>query len=327
MKNLGLFIFSLFISATVSLAQGMGPGMGPGPGNGGPGSDDDFFGYMGHEIEHNLVVPQVAVGPQVKTTLILLNFASPQQMSWASPGNLQVSGTVFFFKGDGTPLSVSVNSGQLVSQYDFSLNPPGLLKLELSASQGLTTGWALVKVDDDSADGSSWGMMDGQAPHRGQRLMATVLYTLMAGEQIQSQVGVIPSVYERGHFLNSIIPVQFRRDEKTGSVEVNTGVAMVNTGAEAASINLRLLDGTGQVAAERSLDPLELASGHQRALYVDQLFPGVLEGTFTGFMEVSTGSEGVVALGLLQSQGVLTSIPVHHYGVWTGSGMMSALSH
>ena len=122
--------------------------------------------------------------------------------------------------------------------------------------------------------------------------------------QPTSRVGVIPSMYEMGKFATSIISVQSRDD-------LYTGVAIVNTSANAITVTLRLKDSNGTVLAT---SPLSLNPGNQTAKFVHQLFSSVLPANFQGFLEVSSSDEVIVAMGLLVSQGIMSSVPMAHYG-------------
>ena len=93
--------------------------------------------------------------------------------------------------------------------------------------------------------------------------------------------------------------------------DLYTGVAIVNTSAATVNVQLRLKDVNGNVL---STVPLSLAAGNQIAKFSTELFGNALPSGTLGFMEISTNDEGVVALGLLESHGIMTSIPVMHYG-------------
>jgi hypothetical protein len=161
----------------------------------------------------------------------------------------------------------------------------------------------LIDVDEP-ATGSGWGMMDGQTMTRGMRIMADVFYTYSGPGQPTSRVGVVPSMYEMGKFATSLISAQ-------SGDGLYTGVAIVNTGASAANVTLRLKDSNGDLLASA---PLAIAPGNQVARFIDELFPSSVPAGFRGFVEVNTSGEGVVAMGLLVANGILTSIPTHHFG-------------
>ncbi len=147
-------------------------------------------------------------------------------------------------------------------------------------------------------------MMDGQTMTRGMRIMADVFYTYSGAEQPASRVDVAPSMYEMGKFGTSIISAQSKDD-------LYTGVAVVNTSAKAVTVALNLKDISGNVLGSSSL---ALDAGTQTAKFIHEIFSKVLPADFKGFLEISTADEGVVTMGLLISQGILTSIPMAHYG-------------
>lgn len=271
------------------------PGMG--------GGSDTFIGYQGHNMDHDLVLPQVAVGEHYTTSLLLLNLGNAQLMPWVPQQNLSTTGKIYFYRQDGTRMSVSINGGAPASQFSFSLDPSGSVSCELSSTGPDTAGWALIDIDEP-ASGSGWGMMDGQMVTRGMRIMADVFYTYSEGGQPASRVGVIPSMYEMGKFATSIISAQSKDD-------LYTGVAIVNTGATAATVTLRLKDSAGNLLGSK---PMTLEPGGQTAKFIHELFPTVLPADFQGFLEVSSNDEGVVIMGLLASHDILTSVPMMHYG-------------
>lgn len=302
-------LFLQLIFPVYADGPGTGPG-GPDAHEGGPGS---FVGHMGHELEHNLVLPQIATGRDVSTTLALASQANPERMHWLDEEDLQISGTIFFFHQDGSPMPVRVNGEAAAVQFLFQLEPVQMLILEITGEGPSTPGWALVVVDDVEEE-AEWGMRDGHSVYRGERLMATAFYTL-TGEQgeLISRVGVIPSAYQRDHFFNSVLIAQF-------GPSVNTGLAVVNTSSDSVSIQAQLMDITGQVVAETQM---LLENGNQTALFIDELFPESVPGSFVGYLQVTTEDEGVLVMGLLMSQGILTSVPTHHFGGWqAGNGMM-----
>jgi hypothetical protein len=141
--------------------------------------------------------------------------------------------------------------------------------------------------------------------------MATAFYSFKEGTQVLSRVGVIPSLYEMRRYLTSVLPVQYQDD-------LNTGVAVVNTSSETVSVELRLRDTDGNLLATKSLS---LPAGNQIARFVNEVFAGAIPSKVQGIMEVTTYDEGVVVLGLLMSQGIMTAIPTHHHGEQSGSMM------
>lgn len=298
---------SLLLIGGVALAQ-MGGGMGPG-GNHGP-APDHFPGWQGHELEHNIILPQVAVGDQVTMTLVFTNMGTPRRMGWfEDEEDYTVTGTLRFFADNGDPLPVEIE-GITDSQFPLNLEASAISYMEVSApsGSGLQKGWLLVEVND--GDQSDWGFMDGHAVARGERLMVSAYYSILNQDgELASQVAVRPATFRRGLFGNSIVTAQFK---ETAAGVVRTGFAIVNSGDEEASVDLRLVDGDGQEVAVNSLT---LAAGAQEARFIDELFSSI-PADFQGALELSTDADGVVSLGLLQTGLVTTSLPVHHYGIW-----------
>ena len=103
-------------------------------------------------------------------------------------------------------------------------------------------------------------MMNGQTITRGMRIMADVLYTYSGDGQPASRVGVLPTMYQMGMFNTSVLSVQSKDD-------LYTGVAVVNTGATAMTVTLRLRDSSGAVLAT---SPISLNPGNQMAKFVNQ---------------------------------------------------------
>lgn len=272
------------------------------PGMGG-GNSGTFVGFEGHSMNFDLILPQVVVGQHYTTSILLLSMGNAQVMNWVPSQNLKTTGTIYFYRQDGTHLQVSVNGGTPASQIAFSIDPSKSVSYQISSTGSDTPGWALIDIDEP-ASGSGWGMMDGTTITRGMRLMADVFYTYTGEDQPASRVGVVPSMYEMGRFATSMISVL------TGS-NLYTGVAIVNTSAASVTVNLRLKDSSGNVLGTV---PLTLGPGNQTAKFVHELFSSVLTPNFQGFLEVDSSADGIVTMGLLISQGIMTSVPMEHYG-------------
>ncbi len=272
------------------------------PGMGGTGSSS-FVGFGGHNMNYDLILPQVAVGQHYTTNLLLLSMANAQTMAWVPAQNLTTTGTVYLYHQDGTPMSVSVNGAASASSFAFSLGPSKTASYALSSVGADTSGWALIDIDEPSS-GSGWGMMDGQAITRGMRLMADVYYAYSGPDQPASRVGVMPSMYELGRFDTCIISAQ-------SSDNLYTGAAIVNTNSKPVSITLSLKDSAGNTLAT---NPMTLNPGTQMAKFINQLFSVTVPSNFQGYLEVDASDDGIVTMGLLVSQGIMTSIPMAHYG-------------
>ena len=317
MKNkTTVFLGVILLSVSSLLAQGPGmdPGMGTGPGHGGASGQgfQSFPGWQGHDLEHNLILPQVAVGNEITTTLALTNMGNRQFMSWLDGEDLTTTGTIYFFKQNGDPMPVRIE-GLTVTEFAFALDASEVQFLEITGDGPVTPGWMLVKVDnDDSSDDNgfgTWGMMDDHPIGRGERVVATVYYTSRTGSgDIQSQVAVMPAVFERSRFFNSYITAQVDN-------QVNTGVAVVNTSDKDAQVILTLRLASGDILTSKTIT---LNAGHQTARFVNELFAGQdFSGGFRGTLEIQSEAEGIVSMGLLMTEGLLTSLPTHHFGRWT----------
>jgi hypothetical protein len=88
-------------------------------------------------------------------------------------------------------------------------------------------------------------------------------HTYSDSRQPVSRVGVVPSMYEMGKFATSIISAQ-------SNDNLYTGVALVNTNANAVTVTLRLRDSNGNTLAT---SPLTLNPGSQVAGFITQMFP------------------------------------------------------
>jgi hypothetical protein len=296
-KGLAVVFCLLPVMASVVVAQSTGM-MGPGT------SIPTMPGYQGNELAENMVVPQFAVGDHYTTSMVLFNMGNMAQMPWLTPQALQLTGKIILYHQDGTPLNVSINGASAVSEYPFTLAASSSVLLEMTASGGDSAGWALIKVDDDGTN--SWGIMNGQQMMRANRIMATVDYNYKQGGQLISRAGVIPSIYEMQRYLTSLVPVQVQEG-------INTGVAIVNTSAQPVTVQLTLCNANGATIATRQIS---LPAGNQIARFIDeaQLFGGMFSGPFHGFVQIDASSEGVVAMGLLLTGDIMTSIPTQHHG-------------
>jgi hypothetical protein len=69
-------------------------------------------------------------------------------------------------------------------------------------------------------------------------------------------------------------------------------------------------DANGQMLANKQI---LLPAGNQMARFIFEMFDG-LPADFQGFLHIQTSDEGVVAMGLMMTDGIMTSIPMLHYG-------------
>jgi plastocyanin len=249
-------------------------------------------GHGGHPIDKNLIFPDVVVGGGVNTQIILLN---PQ------PG-LDVTGTLYFFNQDGTPLQVVIN-GQTVSQAPVTLPAGGSDFVDVTGvdanSPTPTVGWALLDVS-----GPGQGQDDPRT-----RVFGSVTFATTDGVNTTGSVGVVVGRYALGANHTIAVPVIVKGNA------VNTGVALVNAGADPMTLTFQLKDGQGVVVQQGATitPPISpLASGNQVARFVDQLFQGFdfNNKDFRGTLLITTPQEGLVVIGLLTNDSLLTSIPV-----------------
>lgn len=245
-------------------------------------------GHMGHRIQKNLIFPHFVLASGFTTEIILMNPA---------PGD-PVSGTLFFFNQDGTPLTVQ-SEGNAVSQIALTIPAEGIRFVTASGtSDDVTVGWALFDAASD--DPSSAG------DNRRDRLSGSLVYTRVTGGQTTAKVGVVTARYETGGQRRLAIPV-------ISSGTVNTGVAVVNAGQAALNLTFQLQDAAGAIV-QNNANPAQpvspLAPGTQRAIFVTELFPDFNLSNFRGTLSVLADGEGLVALGLLTDQDALSSIPV-----------------
>ena len=75
-KRVNWILVSLVLTVVSALASG------PGSGEHGSGRPSDFHGHGGFQIEHNLVLPQIAVGKDISTTLVISSQANSELMPW-----------------------------------------------------------------------------------------------------------------------------------------------------------------------------------------------------------------------------------------------------
>lgn len=245
-------------------------------------------GHMGHRIQKNLVFPHFVLASGFTTEVILMN---------PVPGD-PVTGTLFFFNQDGTPLTVQ-SDGASVSEIDLTIPAEGVrFVTATSSSSEVTVGWALFDAARD--DPSSAG--DDQRS----RLSGSLVYTKVDGGQTTAKVGVITALYETGGQRRFAIPV-------ISSGTVNTGVAVVNAGGAPLNLTFQLQDTAGAIVRNNAnpAAPISpLAPGNQKALFLTELFPDLDLSDFRGTLSVLTDGEGLVSLGLLTDQEALSSIPV-----------------
>jgi len=231
-------------------------------------------GYDDFEINGSLIFPHLALGGGYQMTVILMNLGTADS----------VSGTLHFLKQDGTPMEV-IHELSLVSDIDITL-APGEIRYVLIASLSpeIMAGWAIYE-------------MSGSHP----LVYGSMIFAFLVDQNVVAQVGVTGSRYEFGQFMRIIAPVMV-------SASTNTGLALVNTSDRSMDLTATLYGGSTAPLAQNEFS---LAPGNQIAQFITNFFPGQAWGeVFYGLVEVETDRDGMVGLALLQSDGVLTSVPV-----------------
>jgi hypothetical protein len=241
------------------------------------------IGFQNIKIDGNLIFPQVAVGGGYQMMVVLMNLNTATR----------ATGTLHLYRSDGQPLEVIYTGGRSAN-IPVTLDAGATLYIPLLAiSTDLRVGWALLE-------------MVGQHP----LVYGSVIYTRMAQDQVASQIGVIGSRYQLGNFMRIMAPATVNFTTSSGS-NVDTGIAVVNAGAETMRIEFSLVDTSGKSVATNTID---FPSGNQMAKFVTELFPQYFAGqanrSFQGLLKIEANKEGMVALALLMSGSIMTSVPV-----------------
>jgi hypothetical protein len=216
-----------------------------------------------------LLFPQVANGSfgeyYFKTSIILVNSSAAA-----------AAGKISFYGSDGSPLEVSLESGELVNTWYFNIPAKTSYVLKTGGDGAGASGYAVVLSD-----------------------------TPIGGSTVFSQYGPKGNlVTEAGVSSGSIMDYFAIPVDTTG--EFNTGVAILNSeSTSAVGTYLRLLDSSGKTVASRTIS---LLPGHQIAQFVfgsDQLFPNV--GKLRGSLQVFSDSP-VTTVALRSSAKTLTTL-------------------
>ncbi len=215
-----------------------------------------------------LIFPQVANGTagglSIKTTFIIINNA-PQP----------TSGTLYFVKPDGTPMTLSIG-GQNRSSVSYSLAPGAAQRVVTSGSGALATGWAWASMDRPISGTAIFHIYDSAA-------------------RLVTEMGVLSS------------PSNASVDAAVDTIgSGRTAIALVNPSDEdTAAVTLSLLDEKGESKGQQQLD---LLPRQYRSMFVDELFstvPGVTE--MQGRLMIS--GDAVATLTLRQTGVITTSVP------------------
>jgi hypothetical protein len=240
-------------------------------------------GFQNIKIDGNLIFPQVAIGGGYQMMVVLMNLSS----------TARATGTLHLYRSDGQPLEVLYSGGRS-SDIPVQLEAGATVYLPLLAlTADLRVGWALFEL---------------QTQHP--LLYGSVIYARVDQSLVVSQVGVAGSRYQLGNFMRIMAPATMNFTTGSGNA-VDTGLAVVNAGAETLHIDMSLVDTSGKTVGTAALD---LASGRQSARFISEIFSQYFSGqatkSFQGLLKIETTKEGMVALALLMSGDVMTSVPV-----------------
>ena len=291
----------LFYRSTGVAGNGSRPRHRMGPGTSLP----TMPGYQGHELAENMVVPEFAVGDHYTTSMVMLNMGNMTTDAMADvPIPPAHRNYILLSSGRHSLPGQHQRRKRRLELTPSRWAPRSRLSSHMTAPGGDSSGWALIQVDDSGA--ISWGMMNGQQMMRANRIMATVYYTYKESGQVVSRAGVIPSIYQTQRYSTSLSSVQVQNG-------MNTALAIVNAGAQDATLQLTLWSVSGNKVATRQL---VLPAGNQIGQFIDEarLFGGMFTAPFSGFVQIDSSNEGVVTLGVLLAGGIMTSMPTQHYG-------------
>jgi len=241
----------------------------------------------GMEMDHNMVLPHIVLGGGYETDLVFMNPGSGRD----------VSGTLYFYGQDGSPLNVMYNQISQVS-INFAVPQSGTFSLKLgNPDDTQQIAWAVFINSDDQSDTNDFNM------YMGDHLFASIFYKRFDTntQQMATQVGVMGMRFMSGQGMGYGMMV--RNDEHN-----ITGFAIVNTSDVELTSTLTLKNPDGTTYAERDLT---LQPGHQVVDILSNFFTGIADiSTFSGTMEIRTDQEGMVPLGLVNTDGIQTAIPM-----------------
>jgi hypothetical protein len=155
-----------------------------------------------------------------------------------------------------------------------------MVTLFITGTDELTTAWGLVE---------SFGKLTGVA-----------IYQSSGAGRLSTLVGVEGTQPTR----EAIIPI-----DNSSAADRYTGIAIANQNQEDLNIRLAIVDENGatlQAIAPSELNPL--GAQKQVVRFLHEFNPAL--STFRGSIVLTAGGENFVVVGLVQTQGRLTAIPV-----------------
>ena len=241
----------------------------------------------GMEMEHNMVLPHIVLGGGYETELVFMNPGSGQE----------VSGTLYFYGQDGSPLNVMYNEAFQTS-IDFTVPQSGYMSLKLGNPEDEEQiAWAVFINSGDQPDAEDSDM------YMGDHLFASIFYKRFdtSVDRMATQVGVMGMRFMSGMGMGYGMMV--RNDDHN-----ITGFAIVNISDAELTTTLTLKNPDGTTFAEKNLT---LPAGNQMVDILSNFFTGTADiSTFEGTMEIRSEQEGMVPLGLINTDGIQTAIPM-----------------
>ncbi len=255
--------------------------------NGNGTGEGTHMNQDGMEMEHNMVLPHIVLGGGYETELVFMN-----------PGTgREVTGTLYFYGQDGAALNVDYN-GTLQASIDLTVPQSGYLSLKLGNPENTQEiAWATFINSDDGQDADDDNM------YMGDHLFASIFYKRFDtnADRLATQVGVMGMRFMSGMGMGYGMMV--RNDDHNV-----TGFAIVNTSDVELTTTLTLKNPDGTTFAEQNLT---LPAGNQVVNVLSDFFTGVADiSNFEGSMEIRTDQEGMIPLGLINTDGIQTAIPM-----------------
>jgi VCBS repeat protein len=217
--------------------------------------------------------------------------------------------------GDGQPDLAVVNSSlnNIYINLDTCLTPKSSVTLALTAGESGTFS-TLGRIGDVEAGYATVDLNSGIAPY------GVAVFSLTQNGVVVSEAGVpaSPPTKDARIFIDdrNAVPSKFVQ-ERSGAINVNTGLAVVNLGANTAQIALKLRDSQGNILASGAIT---LPSKAHLAKFITELAPGLVVPpnfpTEVGLGSLEITSEeplSIVALRLTtnqRSETLLTTTPI-----------------
>jgi hypothetical protein len=181
---------------------------------------------------------------------------------------------------DSSGAAVSLPPDVVPASGSVSIASGGMVTLFITGTDELTTAWGLVE---------SFGKLTGVA-----------IYQSSGAGRLSTLVGVEGTQPTR----EAIIPI-----DNSSAADRYTGIAIANQSQEDLNIRLAIVDENGatlQAIAPSELNPL--GAQKQVVRFLHEFNPAL--STFRGSIVLTAGGENFVVVGLVQTQGRLTAIPV-----------------